>query len=405
MRILVVSQIFYPTPFRVNDLVEALVARGHEVKVLTGLPDYGLPAIPEAFRRGKKRRETVLGAEVVRLPTLARGKGVLRRALNYISFACLGGLYACFSRDKHFDVIFSYETSPIFQVIPAIRFQKRSKKPLLLYCLDLWPESLKAWHVSEKSPVYRLVRRISRRIYQAADRVAVSSPGFNDYLTTVCRVEAKRLCPLPQHAEEHFASIQGRREPATDIFHFLYAGNIGAVQLLDLFVKAVPLMQTAKKFILQIVGDGSEAEAVRQLAKDLKVEQQVHFYDRRPVADLYAFYLQADCFVLGLAADNEIGKRTLPGKLQSYMSAGKPVLVMSDGAPADFVENHHCGYVVRKEAPAELAAVMDRAVEDREGDLQLGKNAYAVYQAKFTKDKVVDQLEEYLTNWDDLIKK
>lgn len=128
MNIVVVSQIFHPVPFRVNDIVQALTAAGHEVKVVTGLPDYGLPSIPKEYRWFRKRREEFFGARVIRVPTFARRSGMLHRALNYVSFVVSGWFYMSFTNKKEVDVIFCYETSPVLQAIPAIRLKKGPKR-------------------------------------------------------------------------------------------------------------------------------------------------------------------------------------------------------------------------------------------------------------------------------------
>ena len=230
MQILVVSQIYAPTPFRINDIVAALTAAGHRVKVITGLPDYGLDSIPKAYRWFRRRHEWIDGAEVVRVPTTARRKGVFWRALNYASFAINGWLYASFFQKKDFDIILNYETSPIFQAIPARRLKKRSKKPFVLYCLDLWPESLKAWNVDEDHWLFGLCDKISANLYRSADCVPVSSPAFRAYLETKSGVDPERIVFWPQHGEEQFAAIKGETSQ-TGHYDFVHAGNMGLFKL------------------------------------------------------------------------------------------------------------------------------------------------------------------------------
>ena len=84
MRLLVVSQYFWPETFRINDLVAELVARGHQVTVLTGTPNYPDGHIFPEFRRDPARFAEHAGAPIVRIPLLPRGKGSARLVINYL---------------------------------------------------------------------------------------------------------------------------------------------------------------------------------------------------------------------------------------------------------------------------------------------------------------------------------
>lgn len=390
MRILIVSQIFYPTPFRINDIVEALTSSGHEVKVITGLPDYGLSNIPKDYRFGRRRREKALGAEIVRVSTTARRTGVFWRALNYFSFAFTGWFHAAFRRTDDFDVILSYETSPIFQVIPAIKLKKRSHKKLVLYCLDLWPVSLKAWKVKESSFIYKAVKRMSSRIYQAADIVPVSSPAFKDYLVQVCGVDPERIVFLPQHGEDEFAALDGAVIP-NKTYDFVYAGNIGSVQRVDIIIRAAAKMKSQHPFLVHIVGSGSELEAVKDLADELDVRDKVIFYGRKSAEEIKQYYHLADCFLLSLDSESAISM-TLPGKLQGYMGAGKPVAASASGAVAELIKETQCGLVAAPGDADGLAAIMDSLTEDPEGGRRMGAKGSSYYAAHFTKTVIMDKI-------------
>lgn len=396
MHIFVVSQIFAPTPFRINDIVQSLTAAGHRVTVLTGLPDYGLKTIPAEYRFWRRRREQLLGATVIRVPTTARRSGVFWRALNYASFAVNGWLYANFCRVKDIDAILCYETSPVFQAVPARRLRKRSGRPFVLYCLDLWPASLKAWRVPERHPVYRWAGQASRKLYRSADRVPVSSPTFGAYLTSVCGVEPDRIDFLPQHAEDQFAAVAGAPHP-NGCCDFVYAGNIGSVQAVDQLIAAVSLMRTRRRFHVHIIGSGSELDRVQAQAEDLGLSDRVTFYGQQPLEAMPAYYQLADVFLLTLQADGEITD-TIPGKLQGYMSAGRPVVAAARGAVPVVLAAADCGWTVDPGDPAALAAAMDFAAEhEAEGRLK-GERGHAYYQAHFTRSRVMERLLRLLQN-------
>ena len=202
MKILVVSQCFYPDVYAVNDVVRILVDRGHEVTVLTGLPDYTTSYIPEEYQHGKNRRQELFGAKIIRVPTIARRHGPIWRSLNYLSFALNGSIAVHTIDFGEFDVIYVWEVSPVTMGIPAIALKKKYKKPLFLYCMDIWPECVKAMGFKEDTFLYNVIRSISRYVYQRCDHIAVSSKPFFDYLERVDLADRNRMSYLPQFAQD-----------------------------------------------------------------------------------------------------------------------------------------------------------------------------------------------------------
>ncbi len=135
MKILVVGQVFHPDHFRVNDVVKEL-AKEHEVKMVTGLPDYDYGKVPKEYKYFRRRKDNFYGAKVIRVPIISRRKGPIFRSLNYLSFAISGSIYTFFLKEKY-DVVFSYQTSPITMFLPGVIYAKKNKVPSVLYTLDL----------------------------------------------------------------------------------------------------------------------------------------------------------------------------------------------------------------------------------------------------------------------------
>ena len=243
MRLIIVSQHFFPDTFRINDIAFALHEQGHAVRVITGLPDYDAGAVPPAYRFFRKRRETVRGVEVIRLPTARRRAGAFWRLINYASFALEGVLYAgCMRRGAQVDAVLCYQTSPVSQAMPAIRLARRFGCPHLLYCLDLWPESMKVWGLDEASPVFRAVSRLSGRIYRAAGQLAVCSAPFARYLAGTHGMDPARIRYLPQHCEALFDEVAGQYEE-NGVVDFLFAGNVGVAQDVPCILRAAAVLR------------------------------------------------------------------------------------------------------------------------------------------------------------------
>lgn len=132
MKILVVSQYYYPEPFRVSDICEELVRQGHTVTVLTGLPNYPVGKIYPDYRHGEKRDEIINGVHVYRCFTIGRRSGALWRFANYYSFA-LSSSWRISKVKSEYDVVFVYQLSPVMMASAAAKYKKKYGKNL--YCI------------------------------------------------------------------------------------------------------------------------------------------------------------------------------------------------------------------------------------------------------------------------------
>ncbi len=390
MHIVVFSMMYSPDNFKINDIVLELIRQGHSVKVITGLPDYATSHIPSEYRWFRKRHEKLYHYEVRRLPIIARRHGAFFRALNYLSYVISGSLYALFCRKKGTDAVFVYETSPVFQAIPALIFKKLAKKPLTLYCCDVWPACIRAWNIKEDSFLYRFSLRASRFIYRRCDTVAVTSRPFIPYLHDVCGVEETRMTYLPQHAEDLYTDICGVYEDdgQTD---FLFAGNVGAVQDVECIIKAASHIPPDRAFKVHIVGAGSRLNACKKLAEKRGVQDRVTFHGRHPLSRMPGYYKMADCMLLTLRGGDMIGE-TLPAKAQSYLSVGKPIVGAIDGAGQEMIREADCGECVPAGDDAALAAAMLKVIDDPALYREKGRQGRRFFEENYTKALFMQRL-------------
>ena len=392
MKILVVCQYYYPEPFRISDICEELVRRGHEVAVVTGVPNYPEGVIYTDYRMGKKREEIIRGVNVHRCFTIGRRTGTLFRFLNYYSFAMSSTLYVSRIK-KQFDVVFVNQLSPVMMACAGICAKKKWNIPLVLYCLDLWPESLVAGGVSEKSLVYKLFKRISKQIYSCADVIAITSKQFKNYFEDVLNVPTTNMVHLSQYAEEIFCQVSSERIKK-DRYDFVFAGNIGEMQAVETIIRAAALLEKEKlgsEIKIHIVGDGTKLNQCKDLALG---SGNIEFYGRRPVEDMPKFYEMADAMLLTLK-DNETISYTLPGKMQSYMAAGKPIIGSINGEAKSVIEDAKCGYCCSAEDSVALANLMKRFVDSEEKQ-HMGLRAKQYYDKYYRKSIFMERLEQLL---------
>lgn len=390
MKILVVCQHYWPEPYPLADVCEALACRGHEIHVLTDVPNYPMGYIYEDYRRGKNRTQEHNGVHVQRCFTIGRRHNVIFRMLNYYSYATSSTLQALLMQEE-FDVVFVNQTSPVMMVEAGLAYARKHRKKCILYCMDLWPASLSAGGISKSSLLYRYFQRVSRKLYDRADRILITSRMFKDYLTDNHGVADEKIEYLPQYASDQFNQLL----PAIkkDTVDFVFAGNIGAAQSLKTVLEAAEQLKNVENLRWHLVGDGSELENLKADAQQRNLSQVV-FYGRRPVEEMPRFYAMADAMLVTLVADSAISL-TLPGKVQTYMAAGKPILGAANGEIPDVIRASGCGYCAVAEDGKGLADVVRRFL-NHPNPRELGENARRYYEKHFTKSIFVEHLERVL---------
>jgi glycosyltransferase involved in cell wall biosynthesis len=393
LKILVVSQYYYPEPFRISDICETLVQKGHEITVLTGLPNYTDGCVPKEYKYNKKRVELINGVKVIRSFEIGRGSNRFKLFLNYFGFTISASLKTLFMKEK-FDIIFVNQLSPVTIGIPAIVYKKKHNTKILLYCLDLWPDSLVAGGIRERSIVYSIFLKVSKLIYNSADRILVTSNMFKKYFKNTLGIENGNIKYLPQYAEDLFLQ-SSEIQPKRDEFNFVFAGNIGALQSVETIIKAANELKNHSEIIFHIIGNGSNYDICKKLADEFDLTKVV-LYGRRPINEMPHFYGIADAMLVTLK-NNETLSYTLPGKVQSYMAAGKPVIGAINGETKCVIEKSGCGLCCAAEDYIGMANLILQFCNSDEKE-QMASNAKKLYFENYSKEGFMTELENELIN-------
>lgn len=393
MKILVICQHYWPEPYPLTDLCEELAARGHTVDVVADVPNYPLGETYSGYERGQKRQEEHNGVTIYRTFTVPRKHNVIFRVLNYYSYSLSS---AAFVRklDDDYDVVFANQTSPVMMVRAAMKYKKMHNCKVVLYCMDLWPASLAAGGL-KSGPAYQYYLKVSQHYYKQADRILITSRMFRDYLTAVIGYPDEKIFYLPQYAADNYLAVE--HHPEKGMINLTFAGNIGTAQSLDTVLKAAQLVQKDEtygdKIRFNIVGDGSDLERLKELSGQLQLRNVV-FHGRVSSAEVVDYYARADAMLLTLTRDEFISL-TLPGKLQAYLAAGKPVLAAADGEISHVMSETGCGYCVPAEDHQGLAGIILKFAGQKDHET-LSRNARSYYHENFEKHRVIAQLEQHL---------
>ncbi|MCF6299072.1 MAG: glycosyltransferase family 4 protein [Thiomicrorhabdus sp.] len=402
MHILVVSQYFWPENFRINDLCAELVSRGHKVTVLTGKPNYPDGEIFERYLSHPNEFDSYCGCDVVRVPMVARGKGSsVKLMFNYLTFALFATIIGAWKlRGKSFDVIFVFEPSPVTVGLPAIFLKKLKKTPVVFWVLDLWPETLEAVGVLRSPRGLSLVGKLVSFIYNRCDLVLGQSKAFYSGISRYCN-DASKIKYFPSWSESIFTTSVDSSNVVIDEFKgfkVVFAGNVGDAQDFPAVLKAIEIVQKkGVKFKLFIVGDGRVFDWLKAEVEKKQLEESVVLLGRHPLELMPSFYYSADALLASLK-DNPVFAMTIPGKIQTYMASGKPILTMLTGEGSRVVEEAGCGYVAESGNAELLAQNIIKMSGLKDDALKLfGENAQNYASKEFDRDKLITQLEGWFT--------
>lgn len=397
MRLLVVSQYFWPEDFRVNDFVVGMRERGHEVTVLTGLPNYPGGKVFEAFRANPRAFDRFHdGVEVLRVPVIPRGDSKIGLMLNYLSFALTGMILGPWKlRGRPFDAIFVFQGSPITSALPAVVLRWIKRAPHLMWILDVWPDTLPAVGAIRNRRILSLVGLLVRFIYKNCDRILVQSRAFWAPVLRDGGTEAQ-LAYFPNWIEPTFRDGLDSVAPAPEVtaqagdFTIMFAGNIGESQDMPSVLDAAEAVRDLPGVRWLIVGDGRAADALRAGIAERGLQDRVILLGRHSTDRMPSFFAGADAMLVSLRAE-PIFAMTIPGKVQSYMAAGKPVLGMIDGEGGRVIEESGGGLAVPAGDGAALAdAVRRMAAMTAEDRAAMGARGRACAQREFDRERLFD---------------
>ena len=399
MKLLVVSQYFWPENFRINDLVRSLIKKGHTIDILTGKPNYPEGIIYPGYRSWGCQVETWQGMQIYRVPIAARGsRSGIRLVLNYLSFVVSGLLFAPWLlRKKEYDAIFIYAPSPIFQAIPASFLGWLKCCPVALWVQDLWPESAQATSYIRSAWALKFLENLVRFVYRHTDLLLVPSRAFQSPVAALA--QGKVIVYHPNSVEAEFYNPPVVTLP--DIpglagnFSVLFAGNVGVGQAVEVIVDAAEKLRDHPDIHFVVLGKGSRWDWLREQVK-MRGLTNLQLAGQYPVETMPGLMRQASVLLVTLA-NQLIFTATVPNKIQAYMAVGRPIVACLNGEGARLVTEANAGFAVPAEDGTALAnAVLKLYAMSAEEREIIGKNGRTYYREHFDHDRLMQQLIDCL---------
>ncbi len=398
MKILIISQYFFPESFKINDIALGLKEKGHHVSVLTGIPNYPQGEYYDGYTFSSKD-EIWNGIKIYRSKLFPRKKTGISLFLNYISFVVFGWLKVSHIKEN-FDKILVYEPSPVTVGLPAIKASKKFNAPYYFWVQDLWPQSLKSAGGVKNKHILLIFDKITRLIYQKSEKVLVQSEGFKNYIVEQ-GVAPSKIIFYPNTTENFYKKevlSPKIEEQLPDGFKIIFAGNLGEAQSLDTLIIAAELLKRKSIPVKWIfLGDGRNRLHMEKMILRKGLQQEVVLLGSFPATEMPHYFASADALVVSLKKD-DIFALTIPSKLQSYLACEKPIIASLDGEGAKIVERANCGFASPAEDSVTLAENIEKLYNlplvDRES---MGKNASAYFKANFDRDKLLNDLIKLMT--------
>lgn len=413
MKILFVCQYFYPEVFRGNDIAFHWAEEGHDVHVVTGIPNYPDGEFHKGYGLFKKRHETLVQdvqgfnkfkgkVRVTRLPIIPRGNNKIMLMLNYFSYLIVAWIYMLFHALFHkYDRVFVQQLSPVMMSAPGVLYKRIRKVPLYTWVLDLWPESLTAAGGINNKYVLDFFRYFVKSEYKHSDKILISSRSFERSILEYGDY-ASKIVYYPQWSDatgevqdvQKFKSLSLPKLP--EGFNLMFAGAVGEAHGFECTMQAALLTKDHKDIKWIIVGDGRRLDWVRGFVKEHGLEETVYTLGRFPAETMPWFFKQADVMLVTLN-DDPLFKLYAPAKISSYMAAGKPVIAVLNGEGAEVIREANCGWSLPAgdaEGFAKLAIELSQM--DKEVLEEKGKNALKYYNEHFVKEKCLKKLDELM---------
>lgn len=401
LKILVLSQYFFPESFIINDLVKNLVAQGHEVVVATGKPNYPDGKIFPGYRVGGLQRERYLDCvDVVRVPLWPRGNGGAKNLiLNYISFVLAGLVFfPWLLRKRKIDAILVFAVSPITQAIPAILLKLLKRAYLAVWIQDLWPQSLLATGFVKNRYALKLVGGMVRSIYACSDRLLVQSKAFIDPVSNYASLD--KIVYYPNSVDsKSFQVNEPIPEELSSVlqsgFCVVFAGNLGTAQALDTIVQAAIHLRSMSEIRLVLIGSGSRLSWLQEQKNALGLENLI-LPGRFPANQMAEIFARSSALLVSLN-DDPIFSQTIPSKIQAYLAAGRPIIASLNGEGARIVQESGAGLTCEAEQVLPLvSAILQMHSLDQEQRDVMGQSARRYFDEHFEMSTQAYRLVELL---------
>ena len=400
MRILIYSYNYYPEPIGIaplmTQLAEGLVKRGHEVRVVTGMPNYPQRIVYEDYKGKFFCQEEHNGVLIQRSYVWVRPKpGLVTRVFLDGSFVLTSMIQAL--RGWKPDIVL-LTIPPLPICIPAALLGFIYSCPVVLSLQDILPEAAVQVGLIKNKLAIRVFEALERFAYYSADAISVITDGFTknllkkgvprEKMTCIPNwVDVNEITPLPKvnNSFRQTHNLDGK-------FVVMYSGNIALTQGLMTVIHAAQALQHIPDLVFVIVGEKKAITVLEKACLELGTTN-VKLLEFQPRKVLPQMLAAADVGLIVQKAN--VVSFNMPSKTQVLLASGRAIIasVPTQGTAADAVRRSGGGIVVPPESPPTLAnAILDLYNNPRKAEL-LGRQGRQHALEQYSFEEAVNRYE------------
>ena len=399
MKVLVLAQYFPPdmggASARVSNVVKGLLSKGCDVTVVAAFPHYPHGKVPREYIGKAIVSEKAGDAKVLR---------VWIPALPHSSIANRVILHACFIFSSlfalpfvgGFDVVWAANPN-LFSFFPAVVYGFVKRAPIARNVDDLWPEVFYELGLVRSGLMRKMLDFLAWLSYVVPAAVTPISAGYKRRIVSKYGVSSRKVHVV----EVGVDSVKPLNvdENVKERFVVMYSGVLGLGYDFDVVLGAASLLAEYQDVVFVVRGVGELASKLRRRIKSLNLGNVVLDTHFLPKGELSALLGSADVFVLPMAPASYVDDG-LPTKLFEYQAYGKPIVCVSGGEPARYVEATGCGLVVKPSDADSLAETVVRLYRDRKFAAELGWNGWRYVSENLTAERIGERMYEVLASVD-----
>jgi len=398
MKLLILTQYFPPEvgapQVRLHAIARRLNALGHEVTVVTAMPNYPYGVVFPKYRRRLIVKEVVDGVRTIRMWIYAAsGRRMLPRLANYLSFT-LTSILGCLMAGR-FDYML-VESPPLFLGLTAFIVSRLRRRTFSLYVSDLWPASAKELRIVENRWLLRLAEHSEGFLYRSAHQIYGVTQGICDDIVSR-EIPRSKVWWVPNGVDTELfrrvnpKALAGIRE---DQVVFLYAGTHGYAQGLEVILQAAQLVRHIPTILFLLVGDGPTKAALEAQATAERLTN-VKFLGAQPIEAMPQYLSMSRASIVPLRG-TPLFRSARPSKILPSLACKTPVIYCGEGETATLMQEEGCGLVVPPENPSALAQAVMTLAADPVLAAQMGWNGRRLAESQYSWDTIVARLAQIL---------
>jgi len=384
MKILILSQYFWPENFRINDIANFLKKKD-KVYVVTSIPSYPNKKYFKNFNNKRKIRNL----EILRTPVFRRSYSKLSIFFNYLSFTIISFFYLLyFFLFKKIDRLFVFGTSPPSSLFSAVFFNFFKRTKIVYWILDLWPDTLRDLGYIKSKGLFKIFNRLLIFFYNKCDLILCQSKTITNIIKKRATTQTKYF---PSWCEDEYLVKKKSQNKKKKNLQIYFSGNIGKAQDIPSVTNAIKLLRK-QNIVWNFIGTGSEINYLKDKIKNLNLQSKVRFYGKVSNSKAANLLKNADLLLFSLSKQKTFSY-TIPGKLQNYLGLGKPIVGMINGEANRLINNNNLGLACKASDFKSLARniIKIKKMKNKKKEL-LSANCLNFVEKNFLKSKLLNKL-------------